>query len=140
MKTFLNGDLSDKACLTVNSGLNYGRFFGQTEHAYEIRLSKDEFIGLVETTYNTIRDEIKLDDEMHQDSSDFSDSKYVSLPDLLYFKNEFDSIFKTYLDRNLFMKIFPELHENKYVINCTDSCRIEGNEIIIKGRAYEKNL
>lgn len=137
MKVYLNNVEVDKESLSVNSGLNYGRFFDANTKEYEIRLSTSEIINLIENEYNAVRDEIKVDDHLYNDQSDFSNINYCSLAELLNHESDFESIMKAYLDRNLFAKLFTETLNNKFVINSTESIRINKNEILIKGKVFE---
>ena len=137
MKVFLNSIEIDNESLCVNSGLNYGRFFKHKTKEYEIRLSDSEIINLIENEYNAVRDEIKIDDALFSDTSNFSIINYCSLTKLLKYESHFELIMKTYLDRNLFAKLFTETPNNKYVINSTDSICINKNEIVIKGKVFK---
>lgn len=137
MKVFLNRIEIDNESLCVNSGLNYGRFFNHKTKEYEIRLNDSEIINLIENEYNAVRDEIRIDDMLFNDTSDFSNTNYCSLIELLKYESHFELIMKTYLDRSLFGKLFTEMPNNKYVINSTDSICINKNEIVIKGKVYK---
>lgn len=137
MKVLLNGKESNKALLTVNSGLNFGRFFDKETKPYELRLSHPEFINLIEKEYDNTRNEIKIDDESLNDTSDFSRTRYCSLKELLVFEPELSSIVKTYLDQTLFLKVFTDRPENQFIINSTDTIISTKHEIIIKGRVFE---
>lgn len=137
MKVLLNQIEVNKELFIVNDGLNYGRFFDNKTKEYEIRLNDSEIINLIENEYNAVRDEIRIDDTIHNDTSDFSNTNYCSLTKLLEYESDFESIMKTYLDRNLFAKLFTETPNNKFVINSTESICINKNEIVIKGKVYE---
>jgi hypothetical protein len=137
MKVYLNSIEIDKESLCVNSGLNYGRFFDNNTKEYEIRLNNSEVIDLIENEYNAVRDEIKADDSLFNDKSDFSNTNYCSLTELLKYEADFESIIKTYLDKNLFSKLFTETPNNKFVINSTESICVIKNEIVIKGKVFE---
>jgi hypothetical protein len=137
MKVLLNQIEVNKELFIVNDGLNYGRFFDNKTKEYEIRLNDSEIINLIENEYNAVRDEIRIDDTIHNDTSDFSNTNYCSLTKLLEYESDFESIMKTYLDRNLFAKLFTETPDNKFVINSTESICINKNEIVIKGKVYE---
>lgn len=137
MKVFLGNRLIKKDMLTINAGLNYGRFFDAKTQNYEIRLSKSEFVSQIEKEYIAIREEIKKDDSTYNDSSNFQATNYCSLEKLFKFKYEFDEIVRTYLDRTLLQKLFPESPNNKYVINSTELVCVDGEEICITGRVFE---
>lgn len=137
MKVLLNGIEIDKALLTVNDGLNYGRFFDRKTEAYEIQLSDSELMYLIEKEYIEARDEIKLDDEMDQDTSDFTNTNYCSLRELLAHESDFEEVMKTYLHITLFKKIFADSPKNQYVINSTDLIRINNDTVILKGRVFK---
>lgn len=138
MKTFLNGIEVNNEIIVVNDGLNYGRFFDNEIHEYELHLSKIEFKHLIEKEYNKVRDEIKEDDILNNDSSDFRNSNYCSLSALFHFEEDFHAIMECYLDIALFKKVYRDTDKSKYVINSTDAVRIENNTIIFKGRVFKK--
>ncbi|MEH0153217.1 hypothetical protein V6R21_03665 [Limibacter armeniacum] len=136
MKVFLSGNLIASEILTVNDGLNYGRFFNADIEKYEVRLTQKEFVNLIEREYNQVRDEIRVDDATYHDTSDFSASNYCTLEELFSFSIEFELIFKNYLDRIIFSKLFPVSSENRFVINSTEKVAIIEGDIVITGGAY----
>lgn len=137
MKLLLNTIEVPKEVFTVNGGLNYGRFYNHDTENYEIRLSSDEFITLIEQEYTSVRDEIKIDDEVNQEQSEFTATNYCSLLQLLNHASDLEEIVKTYLDITLLKKLFSTTSENTYVINSTDSITIVATTIIIKGRVFK---
>lgn len=138
MKVYLNKLEIDKALLSVNRGLNYGRFFDKTTKDYEIRLNTSELITLIENEYNAVRDEIKIDDTLYNDESDFTNTNYCSLSEVLQHEFDFEAIMKTYLDKSLFEKLFSETQNAKFILNSTESISIHTNEVVIKGKVFEK--
>lgn len=137
MNVLLNGIEINKELLTVNDGLNYGRFFDKNTEEYEIQLTDFEVIAFIKKEYIETRDAIKVDDEMYEDRSDFTHTKYCSLEELLKYEADFESIMKTYFHRTLFKKIFHESPKNRYVINSTDSIKIIKDRIVFKGKVFE---
>ncbi len=125
---------------SVNNGLNYGDFLNYRTLDYEMHFTKNEVIQLIEKEYNDIRDEIKIDDEIYNDGSDFTNTNYCSLSELLNYETDFEEIIKTYLQLTLFNKIFSNTSKNQYVINSTDLIRIKKNTVIFKGKVFNKIL
>lgn len=137
MKVRINKNEINIDFITVNDGLNYGRFFNKNTKDYEIQLSIKNFIELIEKEYIEIRDEIRIDDETHKIHSDFTNTKYCPLQELLKQPKDLEEIVKTYLDITLFTKIFNASSQNKYVINSTDSIQVTDKDVVIKGRVFE---
>lgn len=137
MVILLNGIEVRSNILMVNDGLNYGRFFKHETKNYEIHLTNTEFLDLIENEYNLIRDELQLDDKANNDYSDFTNTSYCSLTKLLKHEIDFENILKTYLDIPLFKKIFTQSSENMYVINSTDSIKVNNDLVIFKGRVHK---
>ena len=104
MKVLLNNIEVNKELFIVNDGLNYGRFFDIKTKEYQIQFTNFEIIELIEKEYCEVRDEIKIDDQIYKDTSDFTRTNYCSLSQLLCHKFEFEEIMKTYLDITLFKK------------------------------------
>jgi len=125
---------------SVNNGLNYGDFLNHKTLDYEMHFTKNEIIKLIEKEYNDIRDEIKTDDEVYKDISDFTNTNYCSLSELLFYETDFEEIIKTYLQLTLFNKIFFNTSKNQYVINSTDLIIIKESTVIFKGKVFNKIL
>lgn len=138
MKILLNNKEIDKSIFVVNDGMNYGRFFGREGKRYEFQISKSNLLKLIEKEYNEVRDEIKLDDEIENDTSDFTNTNYCSLIELFEYEYDFGEIFKTYdLDRALFGKVFLKSSKTIYVINSTDTIKIAGEDVLFNGRVFD---
>lgn len=137
MKVLLNQIEVNKELFIVNDGLNYGRFFDRKTKEYQIQLTNFEIIDLIEKEYCEVRDEIKIDDKINNDTSDFTKTNYCSLSQLLNHKSDFEEIMKTYLDKMLFKKVFAESAKKKFVINSTDSIIIKDDIITFNGRVFE---
>ena len=137
MKTFLNGKEINPAFLVLNDGLNYSRFSDVETQVFDLQLSKLEFINLIEKEYDEVRNEIKTDDETYTDVSDFTNTNYCSLSELLKYQIDFEEVFKGYLDRVLLIKVFPETSKSIYVINSTDKINVHENRITVIGRVFE---
>ncbi|MEZ5008082.1 MAG: hypothetical protein R2753_08030 [Chitinophagales bacterium] len=141
MNVFINQFEVDKKIISVNTGLNFGRFDykGLVIDHYKIVLSQQELIDFIEVDYNEIKDEIKLDDDLQKETSEFSAINYCSLNELLATNgNKLFSIVTTYLDRILFEKLFPSSNNGHYIINSTDSVVVVNDKIEISGRTYRK--
>lgn len=138
MKILLNGKKVNSEILLVNDGLNYGCFFEHKTEEYELQLSILEFKDLIESDYNKVRDEIRIDDELYKDSSDFTKTNYCSLLELLNFKEDFEIIMSCYFDKILLGKVFKNNVKVKYVINSTDKIKVKNNIIILKGRVFKR--
>lgn len=137
MKVFLNNQKINKELFTLNSGLNFGRFFDKNNTIFEIRFKKDDFLDLIEQEYNAIKEEIRNDDLLNNETSEFRATNYCTLENLLKYSNQFEAIVKSYLDRELYLKLFPPTKQNKFVINSTDSVQYIGDEVILNGRVIE---
>ncbi|TDY13833.1 hypothetical protein [Meridianimaribacter flavus] len=120
-----------------NDGLNFGRFIENKEVVnYTLKLSKNQFLTVIEADYNQIRDEIKVDDEAMNDTSEFSEVGYCSLEDLFTKNAAFSDIVKTYLGRLLLEKVVIPQENPKYIINSIGGAKVEGNALIIYGKAF----
>jgi hypothetical protein len=139
MKVLLNDIEVKKELLTINDGLNYGRFFDRKTKEYQIQFTKFEIIELIEKEYCAVRDEIKIDDQTHNETSDFTRTNYCSLSKLFDHQSDFEEIMKTYLDRALLKKVFTESSKNSFVINSTDLIEIKENIVTFTGRVFELN-
>ncbi len=142
MNIFINGLEIDKKQISVNTGLNFGRFDfeGMIITQFKIILTVQEFKDFIDAEYNNIRDEIKMDDQTQNDTSAFSGVDYCSLTDLLKSNNDFlNEIVSTYLDRILYEKLFSESDKKNFIINCTDGVIVNNNTVEISGRAYRNS-
>lgn len=137
MNILLNGTEVKRELFTINSGLNYGRFFDQEAENYEVKIPTSEFLSLIEAEYNKARDEIKEDDQAYDDTSEFTHTNYCSLSELFTHEADFEEVMKTYLDKTLLEKLFSDSELNQYVINSTDSIRISDTNVSIKGRVFK---
>ncbi len=123
--------------ITYNNGLNFNRFLEDTViKSYRFYLSKEDFIEVVEPHYNAARDEIKLDDETYNETSDFKESGYCSFVELLEKPKYLYEIFDWYLRHYLFFT-YVKNEKAKYVINSIDSLTV-GDQIEITGKAFQK--
>lgn len=140
MKVYINDLEVDKSIINVNSGLNFGRFDyeGLVIAHYKILLSSKEFTEAIEADYNSIRDEVKQDDRVQNETSDFTAINYGSITTLLQNKEALQEITITYLDKILFSKLFAESINSKFIINSTDSIEFKNGSIVILGRSYQK--
>jgi len=138
MKILLDHVETTIESFTVNDGLNFGRFYNHKKIPFELYLSKKEIIKSIEKEYDKIRDELKNDDKLYNDSSDFTNTNYCSLNELFKHESDFEIILKTYLDRKLYGKIFNGNNKFRYVINSTSSIKIRDNSIVIRGEVYER--
>ncbi|MDG5490972.1 hypothetical protein [Psychroserpens sp. SPM9] len=140
MKVSINGLRVDKSLISVNSGLNYGRFdYTNLEVSkYKIILASHEFIALIEDTYNSVRDEIKQDDEAQNETSAFTTINYGSITQLLQNQQALQDITTTYLDLMLFDKLFTQSNNPHYIINSTEQVEMINDNIEISGISYRK--
>ena len=81
--------------------------------------------------------EVTADCFIVNDTSEFTNTNYCSLPKLLNHNSDFEAVMKTYLHITLFKKLFPELPKNQYVVNSTDSITIKDDMITFKGKVFE---
>ncbi|MGG5487779.1 hypothetical protein [Gaetbulibacter sp. PBL-D1] len=136
MEIKINNIPTESQNIAYNDGLNFGRFLENMEVvSYTLKLSKNQFLALIEADYNQIRDEIKADDETMNDTSEFSESGYCSLEDLFTKTAAFSDIVKTYLGRLLLEKVVIPQENPKYIINSIGGAKVEDNAIIIYGKA-----
>ena len=141
MEIFVDGNKTDSEAITVNDGLNFSRFYNlhtSQIREYELHLTKSELISLIEDEYIRVRDEIKQDDLEFNDTSEFSQTGYCSLENLLRFEEEFVIIIHDYLARELYTRLFPPTNDSHFVINSTDSIELNNKEVIIMGRTIIK--
>jgi hypothetical protein len=141
MNIYINESEVNKSIISVNTGLNYGRFEDEglgIDH-YKIILTFQEFIETIELEYNSVRDEIKRDDELQKETSGFTTINYGSITELLQNNQTLHTIMTTYLDRILFSKLFYHSNNSSFIINSTDLVEVVNNKIEISGRCYSKN-
>jgi hypothetical protein len=140
MTVLINDIEIETKFVTVNDGLNYGRFDGKELEIsnYIIKIRHKEFIDVIEDTYNTIRDEIKLDDVSQNEISEFSNTGYCNLPTLMQHHEDLKAIIITYLDRPLLEKLLVLNNKATYIINSTDAVEIDDSHIKIFGRVIKR--
>lgn len=137
MKIEINNTPTESQNIAYNDGLNFGRFMENNEVvSYALKLSRDQFLALIEADYNQIRDEIKADDKSMNDTSEFSEVGYCSLESLFIKDAAFSDIVKTYLGRLLLEKLVMPQENPKYIINSIGGAKVEDNAIIIYGKAF----
>ncbi|MAD97640.1 MAG: hypothetical protein CMB99_09980 [Flavobacteriaceae bacterium] len=123
--------------ITYNNGLNFSRFLEDTVvKPYRFYLSKEDFIEVIEPPYIVARDEIKLDDETYNETSDFKESGYCTFLELLEKPKYLYEIFDWYLRHYLFFT-YVKNDSAKYVINSIDTVTV-GDQVEITGRAFVK--
>ena len=137
MKIEINNIPTESQDIAYNDGLNFGRFIENMEVvSYTLKLSKNQFLTVIEADYNQIRDEIKVDDEAMNDTSEFSEVDYCTLEDLFTKTVAFSDIVKTYLGRPLLEKSVMPQENPMYIINSIGGAKVEDNAIIIYGKAF----
>lgn len=137
MQVTIRGTKIDTTLISYNDGLNFGRFSDDTVIIpYEIVLEKGNFIKHLEKEYNTIKEEIRLDDVTQNETSGFTNTNYCSLVELLNHPEDLQEIFSTYLDKILFEKLFKNANSVKYIINSTATIVHKNNIIYIRGNVY----
>lgn len=122
---------------SYNDGLNFSSFSKELEiKNFKIIISRSEFLKRLHDVYEVVKNEIKIDDETYNDTSDFSKVNYCSLEELLNKPKFLFEIFRTYL-RDAFFMSLPDKNA-KYVIN--DFTKIEVIEDIhLYGLVFVKN-
>jgi len=135
---FIDNSQISKETISYNDGLNFNRFFNDTVvKPFRVQITKENFLSILEEEYSTVRDEIKEDDLLNNDSSDFKEVHYCSLQELLQKPKNLHSIFETYL-RSFFFKELAQNRKAIYVMNSIDA--IEVNEFVeIYGKAFVKS-
>ncbi len=137
MKIEINNIPTESQNIAYNDGLNFGRFLENKEVvSYALKLSKNQFLTLIEADYNQIRDEIKADDKTMNDTSEFSEVGYCSLENLFTKDAAFSDIVKIYLGRLLLEKLVIPRENPKYIINSIGGAKVEDNAVIIYGKAF----
>lgn len=125
--------------VTVNDGLNFGRFDSVDPDriaVYRLTIGQADFIARFTDVYNQVMTEIKADDLATGDVSEFAELGYCPLkegfakPDLLAV------VVRDYLARDYILTdIFGGAQEAKWIINSIDSLEA-GAEIILAGRCF----
>ncbi len=76
--------------IAYNNGLNFGRFTTSSETKdFTIEITKAAFLLKLNDIYDVVKSEIKVDDDMYNDTSEFSKVNYCSLEELLTKPNIF---------------------------------------------------
>ena len=103
MKVLVNNKSISQDLISYNPGLNFNRFFNDSEIVpYELEVTKSYFLDKLNSFHNTVRAEIKKDDEKYKDSLNFREVNYPSLSELLQFPKQLKEIFETYLKDEFF--------------------------------------
>mgnify|MGYP001827341500 CR=1 FL=1 len=138
MKVLINGEEIEIEKVSYNHGMNYGQFRFEVLEIddYELILTKEEFIKVIDSSCCRVREDIKADDTACNEESEFSRTGYVSLEKMFGHHAELESIISTYLDRDLFEKVLPLNIEQGYIINSTDVVTVSDKTVSIKGRTY----
>jgi len=138
MRVLINGKETEVEKVSFNHGMNFGqfRFNGLQVDEYELILDKEEFIRVIESSYDRAKEEIKSDDIACNEESEFSRTGYVSLGEMFNYTSELESVISTYLDRDLFEIVLPLSIEKGYIINSTDVVTVNNGMVSIKGRTY----
>ncbi len=141
MEILIGGIKTNVGLVTINDGLNFSRFSEIPPSQiieFELQMEISELISLIEDEYIRVRDEIKQDDIQFNDTSEFSQTGYCSLEDLLNFQRQFTDIIRNYLDREIYSRILTTAGKSQFIINSTDTVKIKNNEILLSGRAIIK--
>ena len=138
MEIYVNNTLTDFSMVSYNGGLNFGRFFKHNQVLdYRITMNKSSFYNLLIDPYNSALEEIKADDITYNEESDFRDTNYCSLEELLHNSEGLTNIVNTYLYNELFEEFLKSKHF-KYVINSLDCIQLKDEEIHIKGKCFKR--
>ncbi|WP_430399357.1 hypothetical protein [Flavobacterium sp.] len=122
-----------------NDGLNFGRI-NHVENQFTdfiLEISFQDFIKLIKEEYNTLKNEIKEDDELYNDSSSFKEIDYKELKEVLYPNSGLELIIKDYLDRIIYDKLFQYSGKKNYIINSTENIEIRNETIYILGKCFK---
>lgn len=134
MNAFINNKEINIDILGYNYGLNFNRFFDDTEIAmYSLQVSKKYFIDKLLSVYNDARDEIKVDDELYNETSDFTEVNYCSLIELINHPKHLLEIFDTYLRADFFRDFTNS--NSVFMINSIDLIEVS-EKITIHGKSY----
>lgn len=126
----------DKNKVAYNSGLNFNQFDENlTVKKFEIKISRSAFLAKLNDIYDVVKTEIKIDDDMYNDTSEFSKVNYCSLEELLDKPKSLFEIFTTYLTDAFFVNFQSE--SAKYVINSITEIEIK-DQISITGEVFVK--
>ena len=123
--------------ITYNDGLNFGRFTTSSETKdFTIEITKAAFLLKLNDIYDVVKSEIKIDDDMYNDTSEFSKVNYCSLEELLTKPTSLFEIFTTYLQDPFFVYLTSK--NPTFVINSISKI-IVANDIKIQGKVFVKN-
>jgi hypothetical protein len=139
MKLCIDGKPIAPKLVTYNSGLNYGRFDrgeGLEVHAYELTLEKSELVESFAAQYAAVSEEIRRDDELVSDWSQFKGMGYVSLAEAFAFPELLAKAITVYFDRDILETCLPRPNDPQYVINSTDRVSVLPARIILEGRCF----
>lgn len=126
----------DNNKVAYNSGLNFNQFDENlTVKKFEIKISISAFLVKLNDIYDVVKTEIKIDDDMYNDTSEFSKVNYCSLEELLDKPKSLFEIFTTYLTDAFFVNFQSE--SAKYVINSITEIEIK-DQISIIGEVFVK--
>lgn len=135
----IENNIIETDALGINTGLNFGRFdhYAGEPQKYSITITISHFIQLMEDQYNIVKDEIKADDKLNNDNSEFSQVGYCSLKDLIdEHEEEVVIIVSTYLRDALFDKLLNNSGNVRYVINSLDGILRKDDVLEITGKSY----
>ncbi|MDP6635419.1 MAG: hypothetical protein QGG42_11000 [Phycisphaerae bacterium] len=135
----INGKRVGANRVTVNDGMNYGRFDSDRLQvdAYQLVLGKAEFTEAIEPEFDRIRMEIRADDIACREASEFTPSGYAGLSEMFDYPEDLARIVLTYLDRELLTRVLPpDVPAGGYVINSTESAEVSPNSITLTGRTF----
>ncbi|MQP24068.1 hypothetical protein GFJ94_03195 [Flavobacterium sp. LMO8] len=138
MKIKINNKVIPLYDVSYNDGLNFGRI-NQIENQFTdfvLELSFEEFTKLIQEEYNILKNEIKEDDDLYNDSSSFKEINYKELKEVLYHNSGLEQIIKDYLDRIIYDKLFKTIERKTYTIQSTHFVEINNDKIIIVGQCF----
>lgn len=134
---YIENKLIENSLVTFNSGLNFNRFYSDdTIKNFSLTISKTEFLTKLNDIYDVVKTEIKIDDDMYNDSSEFSKVNYCSLEELLEKPTSLFEIFTTYLTDAFFVN--QQVENAKYIINAITNITVE-EHITLTGKVFVKN-
>ncbi|MBG7612326.1 hypothetical protein IU405_08710 [Polaribacter sp. BAL334] len=139
MKIKINNKVIPLYDVSYNDGLNFGRI-NQIENQFTdfvLELSFEEFTKLIQEEYNSLKNEIKEDDDLYNDSSSFKEINYKELKEVLYSNSGLELIIKDYLDRIIYNTLFQYSGKKNYTINSTENIEIRNETIYILGKCFK---
>ncbi len=138
MNIEINGNKVESSCVSANHGMQFDQFRNSalSYDNYKLSIERGEFVELFENDFILARDEIKADDILCNEESEFIASGYSDLEEMFSFKDDLAEVIKIYIERKIFEVLLPLEVKKGYIINSIDSVEVTDSEINILGRTY----